>query len=80
MAIDPGAFRAAGEFEADLDAVIDELHATPAADPAKPVLVAGDPEEAERQRRLQHGIPIPPALDKHIRAICARSGAAYLLS
>ena len=80
MAIDPGAFRAPGEFEADLDAVIDELHATPAADPAKPVLVAGDPEEAERQRRLKHGIPVPPALDKHIRDICARSGAAYLLS
>lgn len=80
MAIDPGAFRAPGEFEADLDAVIDELHATPAADPAKPVLVAGDPEDAERQRRLKHGIPIPPALDQHIRAICARSGAAYLLS
>jgi LDH2 family malate/lactate/ureidoglycolate dehydrogenase len=80
MAIDPGAFRAPGEFEADLDAVIDELHATPAADPAKPVLVAGDPEEGERQRRLKHGIPVPPALDKHIRDICARSGAAYLLS
>lgn len=79
MALNPGAFRAPGEFEDDLDAAIDVLHATPAADPAKPVLVAGDPEEAERQRRLEHGIPVPPALDRHIRGICAPSGAAYLL-
>ena len=80
MAMDPAAFRAPGEFEDDLDAVIDVLHATPATDPSKPVLVAGEPEEAERLRRLEHGIPIPPALDQHIRAICQRSGAPYLLS
>lgn len=80
MAIDPAAFREPGDFENDLDDVIDVLHATPASDPARPVLVAGDPEEAERQRRLEHGIPIPEALDRHIRAICERSGAPYLLS
>lgn len=79
MALNPAAFRAPGEFEEDLDAAIDVLHATPAADPARPVLVAGDPEEAERARRLEQGIPIPPALDRQIRDICARCGAAYLL-
>ena len=80
LALDPAAFRAPGEFEDDLDAAIDVLHATPAADPTKPVLVAGDPDEAARKHRLVHGIPIPPALDRHIRDICARSGAAYVLS
>jgi LDH2 family malate/lactate/ureidoglycolate dehydrogenase len=80
MAIDPAAFRPPGAFESDLDDVIDVLHATPAADPAKPVLVAGDPEEAERARRLRDGIPIPAALDTLIRGICERSGAAYLLA
>jgi len=79
MAIDPGAFRAPGAFEDDLDDVIDVLHATPAADPAKPVLVAGEPEEAERLRRLRDGIPVPATLDTLIRGICDRSGAAYLL-
>ena len=34
MAIDPDAFRDAGEFEDDLDAVIDVLHETPPVDPA----------------------------------------------
>lgn len=80
MALNPATFRAPGEFEDDLDAVIDELHATPAADPTKPVLVAGEPDEAERLHRLAHGIPVPPALDAHIRAICDRSGAKYVLS
>ena len=36
MALDQRAFRDEGEFEADLDDVIDILHETPPADPAKP--------------------------------------------
>ncbi|WP_211871667.1 Ldh family oxidoreductase [Neoroseomonas terrae] len=80
MAIDPAAFRSPGEFENDLDDVIDVMHATPATDPSKPVLVAGEPEEAERQRRLRDGIPVPDSLDKLIRGICERSNAPYLLA
>ncbi|NKC30763.1 Ldh family oxidoreductase [Falsiroseomonas selenitidurans] len=79
MALNPAAFRAAGEFEADLDSAIDVLRATPPADPQKPVLVAGDPEEAARARRLQEGIPVPPALDRLIRGICDRGKVDYLL-
>ena len=80
QAIDPKVFLLEGRFQADLDEVIDTLHATPPADPAKPVLVAGEPEDRERERRLREGIPIPPALDRHIRDICGRCGAAYLLT
>ncbi len=80
MALDPRAFRPPGAFESDLDDMIDVLHATPPSDPARPVLVAGDPEEAERARRLAEGIPVPAALDRHIRDICGRCGAAYVLS
>ncbi|MBU8544862.1 MULTISPECIES: Ldh family oxidoreductase [Roseomonadaceae] len=79
MALNPAAFREEGEFEHDLDEAIDVLRATPACDPARPVQVAGDPEEAARARRLRDGIPVPPALDRHIRAICERGGADYLL-
>ncbi len=32
-----------------------------------------------RSRRLREGIPIPPALDRHIREICEHSGTEYLL-
>ena len=79
MAIDPQAFRAEGEFESDLDDVIDVLHATPAIDPAKPVLVPGDPEAASRARRLKDGIPVPESLRTKVRAICERSGVPFLL-
>jgi LDH2 family malate/lactate/ureidoglycolate dehydrogenase len=79
QAIDPKVFLPDGQFQADLDEAIDVLHATPPAEPAKPVLVAGEPEDRERERRLREGIPIPPALDRHIRDICGRSGAAYVL-
>ncbi|MCK8786391.1 Ldh family oxidoreductase [Roseomonas sp. NAR14] len=80
MALDPALFREPGEFEDDLDAVIDELHATPPADPAKPVLVAGEPEDATRARRLAEGVPVPPSLQKKLRDICARCGAEYVLA
>ena len=80
LAIDPRAFRPAGGFQDDMDAMLDVLRASPAADPARPVLVPGDPEAAERAKRLEVGIPVPPTLDQHVRDICARSGASYVLS
>jgi LDH2 family malate/lactate/ureidoglycolate dehydrogenase len=80
MAIDPKAFRPDGAFEDDLDAVIDVLHETPPVDPAKPVLVPGDPEVASRAKRLREGIPLPDSLLGKIRAICERSGVQFILN
>lgn len=80
MALDPKAFRPDGEFEDDLDEVIDVLHATPPIDPALPVLVAGDPEVASRAQRLREGIPIPDSLAEKLRGICERCGAPFLLA
>jgi LDH2 family malate/lactate/ureidoglycolate dehydrogenase len=79
MALDPDAFREEGAFERDLDDVIDVLHATPPADPAKPVLVAGDPEAASRERRLREGIPVPDTLLAQLRGVCDRAGVDFLL-
>jgi LDH2 family malate/lactate/ureidoglycolate dehydrogenase len=79
LAIDPKAYREPDEFRSDLDTLLDELRATPPADPARPVLVAGDPEAEERARRLRDGIPVPPALARHIEEICGRCGAPFLL-
>ncbi len=79
MALDPGCFRDEGEFEADLDDAIDVLHATPPADPSKPVLVAGDPEAASRARRLADGIPVPESLAEKLRGVCERAGVPCLM-
>ena len=79
LAIDPKAFRPDGAFEDDLDDVIDLLHATPAVDPARPVLVPGDPEAEARQRRLREGIPLPATLLEKLRAVCERSGVPFIL-
>jgi LDH2 family malate/lactate/ureidoglycolate dehydrogenase len=80
LALDPQAFREPGAFEADLDAAIDVLHATPPLDPDKPVLVPGDPEATTRDERLRDGIPIPDKLLDQIADVCEGCGAPYLLS
>jgi len=79
MALDPTAFREEGEFERDLDDVIDVLHAATPSSPGEPVLVAGEPEVIARAERARDGIPIPDTLAAKIRAICDRAGAPFLL-
>jgi len=79
-AIDPAMFRDPDDFERDLDEVIDTLHAVPAADPERPVLVAGDPEIETRRERLQNGIPMPSTLIEKIQALCTVAEAPFLLT
>jgi LDH2 family malate/lactate/ureidoglycolate dehydrogenase len=79
LSIDPGAFRPEGEFENDLDAVIDVLRQTRPADPAQNVLVAGDPERLMREERMRDGIPVPSKLYDQLREVAAASGAPFLL-
>ncbi len=79
MAIDPGAFRGEGEFESDLDDVIDVLHGAKRADPAQPVLVAGDPERLTRAERLEQGVPVPDDLMAQLRAVAAAARVPFVL-
>lgn len=78
MAIDPKVFRDEGDFERDLDDVIDVMHGTPPVDPELPVLVPGDPEAATRAERLRDGIPVPDTLARQLRDVCERCGAPFL--
>jgi len=80
MAIDPRAFRDEGDFENDLDQVIDVLHNTKRADANQPVLVAGDPELATRQERLESGVPIPDDLMEQLRAVVKRADVPFTLA
>lgn len=79
IAIAPSFFGAPGDFERDLDDIIDVLHATRPVDPARPVLVPGDPERSTHAERSRTGIPLPAALERQIREIAGRAGVADLL-
>jgi LDH2 family malate/lactate/ureidoglycolate dehydrogenase len=80
MAIDPGAFRDEGEFERDLDDVIDVLHGAKRADPGQPVLVAGDPERLTRAERLEQGVPVPDDLMDQLRTVATAAGVPFVLA
>ena len=79
LALDPRAFREAGEFQEDMDHLIDALHATRRANAAQPVFVAGEPEQACYAERSRNGIPISEALAQEIRRIADNCGAPYLI-
>ena len=55
------------------------MRATPPIDPAQPVLMAGDPEYAEYERRAKDGIPVTDTLLEEVREVCKTSGAKFIL-
>lgn len=77
--LDPNAFRPLAEFEADMEELVDTLHATRPADPAQPVLVPGDPEAAAREERSANGIPLSAGLLAAIAEIAAAAKADFVL-
>ncbi|MCA8927281.1 MAG: Ldh family oxidoreductase [Alphaproteobacteria bacterium] len=79
LAIDPMFFRGEpGAFEADMDALIDQMHGIAPLDPAQPVLVAGEPEEAARALRLAEGVPMTDTLYGEVRRVAEESGVPFL--
>ena len=77
LALSPTLFRDEGDFQADVASLCDAMRATPPVDPARPVMVAGDPERKNAARRLQEGIPVGANLLAKIRAIAAESGVPW---
>lgn len=56
--LDPARFPGGAGLAADVAATVGHVKASPPADPALPVLVAGEPEAANRAARLAGGIPV----------------------
>jgi LDH2 family malate/lactate/ureidoglycolate dehydrogenase len=79
MAIDPGIFRGAGDFEADVATFLGALRATPPVDPAQSVMVAGDPQWKLAETRLRDGIPVGAGLMAQVRQIAQAAAAPWLL-
>ena len=80
LAIDPRAFREEGAFEEDLDQVIDVLHNAKRVDANQPVLVAGDPERANKKERLEQGVPIPDDLMEQLEAVAKNANVPFVLT
>ncbi len=79
LALDPGLFRDASDFRADVAAFCDALRTTKPADVGRPVLVAGDPERRTAQQRRQTGIPVGPNLLAKVREVALASGAEWIM-
>lgn len=79
LALNPEAFREEGEFEDNMDDLLDMLRDTIPVDKDQPVLVAGDPEYAEHARRSAEGVPMTDILAGEIREVAEQCGAPYLL-
>jgi len=79
MVIDPGLFREEGAFEADVARFCGDLRATTPVDPAQPVMVAGDPQWKNAERRMREGIPVGPGLLRQVRQIAQASAAEWVL-
>ena len=79
LALDPARFRAAGEFEAGVDELLDALRASRPLDASTPVRVAGDPERTIAERRDRTGIPLARAVVEDLRAVARAADAAWVL-
>lgn len=79
LAMSPTLFRDDGAFEADVATLCDTMRATRPVDPARPVMVAGDPERRNAERRLREGIPVGLGLLAKIREIAVESGVNWTL-
>jgi LDH2 family malate/lactate/ureidoglycolate dehydrogenase len=79
IAIDPDLFRERDEFASDVARLCGDLRGTNPVDPAQPVMVAGDPQWANAEKRLQEGIPVGAGLLGQIRQIAQASAAPWLL-
>lgn len=79
LAIDPKIFRGAGEFETDVASFLGTLRATEPTDPARPVMVAGDPQWKLAEDRMRDGIPVGAGLLSQVRQIAQAAAAPWLL-
>jgi hydroxycarboxylate dehydrogenase B len=71
--IDPNAFDAP-QVQAEADAFVDWVKASPLADGTDAIMVPGEPEQARRVERLAAGVPIDATTWRQIREAAVRLG------
>ena len=70
----PDLFMPADAFRARMDELVARARACAPLDPARPILMPGEPEAATMQTRLKTGIPLPAALVEDILREAKRAG------
>lgn len=79
LALQPEAFAPQGVSARYVDELVHTMRSAEPLREDEPVLVPGDPEKAERRRRLADGVPVPESLFEQLRELCERNGVAYVL-
>jgi len=72
--VDPLRLPGADRLEDEIAAAVDHVKGSAPADPASPVLVAGEPELAWRARRMAEGVPVERATLDQLRAAAQSVG------
>jgi uncharacterized oxidoreductase len=76
IVFDPAAFGDVDAFRDEMQAFIDFVKASPPADPATPVLIAGEPERRTKTQRVANGIPVDAKTWSDIRAAAESLGVS----
>lgn len=74
IVIDPDRLHGRGPFVAEAGAIVDWVKASPAADAATPVQVAGEPEVAKKADRMANGIRIDDTTWAELQAAADAAG------
>lgn len=77
MAIRPDAFMPLDDYLAQVERACVALKATPSSDPARPVLLPGEPEQIARRERMANGIPMPEAAWDAMQSLAASLGIEH---
>ncbi len=78
IAVDVAAFTGVDDYRTRVDALIDAIKALPAADGSDDVLVPGEREHLEFERRSAAGIPLPDGTARNLDEIADKLGVARL--
>lgn len=77
MALRPDAFMPLDDYLAQVERACAALKATPSSDPARPVLLPGEPEQIARRERMANGIPMPEAAWEALQELGASLGIEH---
>lgn len=76
LVFDPARLADPGWSKPEIGKLVEYVTGSPPADPAEPVLIAGDPERATRAERIADGIPIDPTTWEEVLAAGESLGLA----